>query len=543
MKSARQAHLNRMNELARQRNAGLTALKKQQRDHFVKMNARYDLADFDDEINEQFARARPESGNTGLNQGELRRMVDRSRHEIYQANGWLKGTVRSATVSIIGRGPEVELRAFDIDEERPSAETTRQVSRVERLFNRFLRKRKCGRKFRVMANAKQSDGTGLAMIFDSTVKVDRISLDFHPFDRDHIRPPKEQLRLDRTEYLLYGKEYDDNTHEPSTYWVSPKHPVEHPESEPVPIPAKFILDVWDWMRPSQGHGAPEYATVIKNGPLSRAYRRATLDAATTAAKHTAIMETSVDTFADGNYALDDMANWVTVPTQYGMLTALPMGWKLNQMKAEQPHTSHAEFMRSLAAEAGRATNQPAHISLGDGGGMNMSSQQGLRTEWETEVGCQRQDWETEALNKLLEHWLREAAAINLIPKKFGTIDAFDVEYRWTKRRHEDTNREYQGRAASVVAGLRSRESWLMEDGRNPEFEDATAAEGYGVTEEQYKRAVFINTFGDAAREVLGLPTTAQGGATQEQKAKPNAGAGETNGKPKRENPALARGGN
>ena len=501
----------RPNRRARRKNKRKQSQQTGQYDpKVIELHARYDLADFNDEINEQFARARHESGNTGLNVSDRRLMIDRSRHEIFQANAWLKGTVRSATVSVVGRGPEVEVKREGREED---------AHNIEKEFNRWLTRRKVGRKFRCMNNAKQSDGSGLAIVVDNWKNpIKGINLDFQPFDDDHVKLPHDRLHLDRTELLLDGKEYDPVTGEPSRYWVTPKHPAEHPESRPEPVEAKYILDVWDWLRPSQGRGAPEYATVVKNGPLQRSFRRATLDAATTAAKHTAVMQTSIDTFENGDPALRDVADWVTIPTQYGMLTGLPAGWSMSQFKAEHPNTTHTEFLRSLAAENGRAGNQPAFISLGDGLGLNMSSMSGLKEEWELEVSVQRQEWETEALDKLFVLWLKQAALLGLIPKDMQSIDDFDHQWRWSKRRHQDTNREYSGRAKSVEFGLRSRASWQMEDNRNPDAEDLAAAEGYGVPLEVFRQAVFLKTYGDAARTALGLPTANQAiqpGATDE----------------------------
>lgn len=480
------------------------------------LQAAYDLADADAEISEQFGRARHESGKTGLSPGDRRRMIDRSRYEIFQANPWLKGMVRSNTVSVVGRGPEIEVKIEGREKD---------AQRVERLFNHWLKVRKAGRKLRAMANAKQSDGAGLAQVQSNTKDpVHGITLDFQPFDDDHIKAPRNKFQIDRTEHLLDGKEYDDETGEPIRYWRTPKHPAEHPESEPVPVDAEFILDIWNYDRPSQGRGAPEYSTSLRNGPLSRSFRRATLDSATTAAKHTAVLETNVDRFDSGDVNFQGIANWVTIPTQYGMMTAVPYGWKMNQMRAEHPNTNHEAFMRSLGAEHGRANNQPAYIALGDGLGLNMSSMTGLRQEWELEVDVQRQEIETEGLAKLFKHWLEEAMLTGLVGRDLvelllGTSTAaadtmVAVAWRWTKRRHQDTNREYMGRKASIESGARSRHSWMVEDGINPEAEDKAAAESFGMTIDEYRQMLAIHLYGDAARNVLGLPTASQGGAEQ-----------------------------
>lgn len=465
---------------------------------FIQMNAAFDLADRNPEIDEQFGRAFTESGRTALNPQDRRTMIDRSRYEMFQANPWLKGSSRATTVSVIGRGPELEVSL--------EGEFEEAGKKIEKGFNKWLKKRKVGRKCRAMANAKQSDGAGLAILISrADAKPDEVALDFVPFDCDHIVAP-----IDRGDHTIKGRCLNgkdiDETGDAVRYWITPEHPVENPLTEPKPVDARFVLDVWDWVRPSQSIGAPEYATTVKNGPLARAYRRATLDTATTAAKTSGVLQTNVDRFEDGTGALMPIAQWVQVPTPYGNLTALPTGWALNQMKAEQPTEGHSEFLRSLAAEHGRGVNQPGFIAVGDGGDLNFSSMAGLRQEWELEVDVQRQDWETECFDKILAEYLREAALIGIVPKEFGDIEKLPHSWRWKKRRHQDTDKEYSGRKTAVASGLRSISQWQMDDGLDPQQERANAAQGFGVTEEQYSQALFLSTFGDAARTVLGMPT-------------------------------------
>ena len=470
--------------------------QRQVQSNVIPMNAAYDLADQNPEINEQFARAMNESGRTALNPTDRRTLIDRSRYEIFQANPWLKGSARSTTVSVVGRGAEIEINIPGDDE---------QSGLIEDLFNGWLVDVKAGRKFRAMANAKQSDGAGMALAFTNEKRPqDSVQLDFIPFDCDHIRAPYD-WQIDTKQTCLDGK-VTDKFGDVVAYWMTPEHPAENPMTMPIKVPAEYILDVWDWGRPSQSVGAPEYATSVKNGPLTRSFRRATLDAATTAAKHTGIMRTNVDRFDDGAAALDPMAAWVQVPTSYGTWTAVPAGWTIEQMKAEHPNSNHEAFVKSLASEHGRGVNQPNFIALGDASDQNMSSMAGLRQEWELEVACQRQDWETEVIDKLLILWLKEAAALGLIDIKYNDVRKVKHTYRWSKRRHADTSKEYSGRETAIKIGAKSRRQWQMDDGLDPTKEDQMSAQGFGVTEEQYQRALFVSTFGDAARSVLGLPT-------------------------------------
>ncbi len=75
------------------------------------------------------------------------------------------------------------------------------------------------------------------------------------------------------------------------------------------------------------------------------------------------------------------------------------------------------------------------------------------------------------MDKLFRHWLLEAAIVGLIPMEFADIDNVPHDYRWTRRRHQDTNKEYSGRDKAVKAGLTSRQFWMTDDGLNIDDED------------------------------------------------------------------------
>ena len=56
-----------------------------------------------------------------------------------------------------------------------------------------------------------------------------------------------------------------------------------------------------------------------------------------------------------------------------MATTLPDGWKLGQIKAEQPGTSYAEFKREILNEIARCLNMPYNIAAGDSSDYNYAS--------------------------------------------------------------------------------------------------------------------------------------------------------------------------
>ena len=464
----------------------------------VDLKAAYDNAELSPELNELFARAQHESGLSGIDPQARRTLIDRSRYEILQANAWFKGAVRSAVNWVIGRGPFLECKI----EGRPE-----DARKIEAGFNAWFKSVKGARKLRVMAYAKITDGTGLGMITNrKAVGTSKISLNFVPFEDEQIKQPFGKLSGEdwQKNYFLDGKEVDENG-DAIRYWVLPNHPVEDPVIQPEPVSANFVIDVFNWERPSQNRGVPELATSIGKGPMMRIYEKAVLDAAATAAKHTAVIETNIDKF-DTDTLTDlyqPVEAGVQEPIHYGMQTHLPFGSRLTQLKAEQPTSTYSEFTRSNVASAARPIGQPSQVATGDSAGMNFAGGQLGRQDYELDVDVQRQDWETECLDKLLSHWLLEAALLGEIPEEYALIDSLSHEWRWTRRRHQDTNREYTGRAKACAAGLTSPAFWQEDDGVDPEEEDMASARSHGLTLEQFREARFRQMFPEAAVAILG----------------------------------------
>lgn len=467
----------------------------------VVLNAAFDNAESNVRLNELFARAANEAGT--LDPEARRRLIDRSRYEILQANQWFKGSVRSAVNWVIGRGCFLEVK---LAKNRKSEKSrTEDARKIETEFNKWFKTIHGSRKLRVMGYAKISDGTGLAMLVssDKVLKKTGVALTFVPFEDDQIDQPSLRVQRDwQRNYLLDGKEIDEFG-EPSRYWIRRTHPAESPFDEPQPVAAEFVIDVWAWERPSQGRGNPELATAIGQGPMMRIYEQAVLDCATTAAKHTAIIETQVGAFDDGTQAYDPIDMFVEVPINVGTQTVAPAGHKVTQLKAEQPTATHAEFIRTNVSGAGRPIGQPAQIATGDAAGINFAGGQLGRQDYELDVDVQRQDWELLAMDKLLAAWLQEAALAGIIPREYGSIDDVGHDWRWTRRRHQDTMKEYSGRKVACETGLTSVAFWQEDDGVDPEEEDGSAARSLGISIEQFREARFRTLMPEAALAILG----------------------------------------
>lgn len=94
-----------------------------------RINARYELAERTAVMNEQFARATPGSARMAQAHADRATVRDRVRHEMHEADPWMKGSARTTVVSVVGRGPWLEVKIPD----NPKASKAGETERMERI--------------------------------------------------------------------------------------------------------------------------------------------------------------------------------------------------------------------------------------------------------------------------------------------------------------------------------------------------------------------------------------------------------------------------
>jgi capsid protein len=91
-----------------------------------------------------------------------------------------------------------------------------------------------------------------------------------------------------------------------------------------------------------------------------------------------------------------------------MATVLPDGWKLGQIKAEQPATSYAEFKREILNEIARCLNLPYNIAACNSSGYNYASGRLDHQTYFKAIRVEQADMATVVLDKILAAWVYEA---------------------------------------------------------------------------------------------------------------------------------------
>ena len=98
-------------------------------------------------------------------------------------------------------------------------------------------------------------------------------------------------------------------------------------------------------------------------------------------------------------------------TEAGVLTVLPDGYDLAQMKAEQPTTTFEMFDRALIREIARCVNMPYGIAAGDSSPYNFASGKLDLTPWYQRVRVEQDKLEDDVVDVTFDRWYEEARLV------------------------------------------------------------------------------------------------------------------------------------
>jgi len=151
----------------------------------------------------------------------------------------------------------------------------------------------------------------------------------------------------------------DSFGNPILYYVAAEHPGDSSTwyGRYESIAAEYMIHWYRPDRPGQSRGLPEITPALPLFAQLRRYTLAVLAAAETAADFAAVLYTD----APANGEAQPLEPLDIVALEKRMATTLPDGWKLGQIRAEQPNTTYAEFKREILGEIGRCMQVPSGI--------------------------------------------------------------------------------------------------------------------------------------------------------------------------------------
>jgi len=382
----------------------------------LRLNARYDAAQTTTSNERHWANADLLDPHSSNNPAARQNLRSRSRYEVIENNPYLKGMVMTLANDFVGSGPRLEI----ID----NSYTEEQKTRMQILFNAWSKKIKLRNKLWRMRIAKIVDGEAFGLEINNRRIKHPVQTDWKLVEGDQCTSDGYDA-VDLTTNETDGIRFDEND-EPTQYHFLKRHPG---SSHITPINTKFgeWVDeqfVIHWFRRERAwlRGIPETAPVLSTCALLRIYTLAVVQAAEIAADFAAILESTVPPAAT-NYG-DEDDPFDTFPIDRGMFVTMPRGYKMSQLKAQQPVDVYDKFVDALMREIARPFCMPFNIAVGFSGGYNLASGALDARLYQGAIKQERLDAEDEVVEPMIDAWWFEATRL---PDYLGQGTLFSPE--------------------------------------------------------------------------------------------------------------------
>jgi len=395
---------------------------------------RYDAAVTTDENRRHWLAADSLSADAANNPDVRRILRNRARYEIAN-NSYAKGIVLTLANDCIGTGPRLQMLTGDAQANH----------RIERHFADWSREVRLPEKLRTLRMARAGDGEGFALLADNPALGGDVTLDVRLIEADQVSSPdrwsSDDRQVDGIEFDQYGN--------PLAYHVLRGHPGDRSlegASEHRRIPAEAVLHYFRVDRPGQSRGVPDITPALALFAQLRRYVRAVIAAAEIAATPGGVLYTD----APANGEPDALEPMDLIELERGMLMTMPGGWKLGQIRAEQPTTTFAEFKAEILNEIARCLNMPYNVAAANSSGYNYASGRLDHQTYFKSIRVEQSQLETTLLDRILAAWLDEAALIpGLLPTGVGPIGRWSHQWFWDGHEHVDPAKEANAQATRL----------------------------------------------------------------------------------------------
>jgi len=382
------------------------------------LQARYDAAQTTSENIKHWAMADGLSANASMSADVRRTLRNRSRYEVAN-NSYAKGMILTMAGDCVGTGPRLQLQTNDSKNNR----------QVELDFELWAEKVDLAAKLRAMRMAKATDGEAFALLVNNPKLDHEVKLDIRLIEAERVTTPNilvhqqtpatngsglpqrsgSSNRGAASSRCIDGIEFDQYGNV-TNYYVLKNHPgdVSFKLENYERVPADAMIHWFRQDRPEQHRGVPEITPALPLFAQLRRYTLAVLAAAETAADFAAVIYT--DAPANGEaMPLDPMD---VIPLTKRMATVLADGWKLGQIKAEQPATSYPEFKREILGEIGRCLQIPINIVTGDSSRHNYASGRLDHQTYFKALKIEQDHLALAVMDRLFDAWFREYELLN-----------------------------------------------------------------------------------------------------------------------------------
>lgn len=377
------------------------------------------------------------------NSPEVRRVLrDRARYEVAN-NSLARGMIDTLADDTIGEGPN--LMALNIA-------SRDEAQQLEWAWYDWAEEIDLWGKMRLARKARAVDGEVFLVLVTNQDLRGPVKLDVVLVETERVAEPgKVDLELSYVD----GIEFNANNN-PVRYRVLRNHPdddiLARISEEADWIPARDVLHYFRTDRPGQVRGIPEITPALGLFGQLRRFVNAVIGAAEAAANNAQVIYTDNPVDTEGGFDPEPMEE---IELHANTATVLPDGWKLGQVKAEQPITTFGDFRRQIANEIGRCLSMPINVILADSSQHNFASGKLDHVIYGRKLKVDREELRIRVLDPIFRRWLAEAQLVSgLLPQAARRRQPpIRVTWTWPAWEHADPAKEGAGVKARMEAGV------------------------------------------------------------------------------------------
>ena len=401
----------------------------------VRVRGRYDAAVTTDANRRHWANADGLSADAAASPDVRRVLRNRARHEVAN-NSYARGIVSTLANDVVGTGPRLQMLTSDPDAN----------ARIERAFMHWAKAVGLAAKLRTMRMGRAESGEIFGLLARNSALPTAVQLDIRLIEADQVATPDLPLSEPNA---IDGIVFDDHGN-PVEYHVLKQHPGDvrwYTGLKYDRVPAEAMIHYFKSERPGQSRGVPDITPAIPLFAQLRRFTLAVLAAAETAAEIAGVLQTD----APPNGEAEDIEPMDTIELEQRMLLTLPGGWKMAQVKAEQPSTTYGEFKREILNEIARCLNMPFNVAAGNSSGYNYASGRLDHQTYFKSIRIEQAHLECLVLDRLFDAWLDEAVLVEgLLPQSMRMTDAVRThQWFWDGNEHVDPAKEANAQATRL----------------------------------------------------------------------------------------------
>jgi lambda family phage portal protein len=389
---------------------------------------------------------------------------ERCRYEVAN-NSYAKGIVLTLANDLVGTGARLQL---SLDEREVS-------SRIEAAWSAWANEVRLADKMRLLRTGRAESGEVFAVLAKNDAMRGPIKLDLRLVESEQV-PSIEYDDFGNPKRYFLLKEHPGNTGQSASTGAAAMAAL---ESHGRWIDAASVIHYYRAERPGQLRGIPDVVPALYLFGQLRRYTMAVIECAETAANYAGVLYTD----SPANETADDVEPMDTIEVERNSFLTMPAGWKLSQLKAEQPTTTYEMFKNEILNEVARCLNMPFNVAAGNSSKYNYASGRLDHQVYHKSLRIEQQIMADTVLDRVFSAWIAEAILISdLVPAPLRSA-SFEHDWMWDGQEHVDPLKEANAQAKRLENGTTTLASEYAKQGKDWETELRQRAREMALMEE------------------------------------------------------------